>query len=282
MRTTQELTEQQQREEDVDEAQMVLSQIQMALADGREALWRLTEALYAFDEIRGWRRLGYDTLGEWLADPEIGMRKSTYVERVATWRKLMVERKVDAERVRGLDPSKVAIVTRAISRGKDAEGRAVTIDEALADAETLGNRDLRDRYQEHEADRSAIPDPATEEKADRSASTVEPEPNDDDLASGQMREDEAATGVGDIEGEVEPDHQAQDIDASERAAQPTDAAEGGELTVMFNMARIDQAEAYAALREIQTGMSSGHEYPTASAAAFRVCAQLIDALLEVL
>jgi hypothetical protein len=109
-----------------------------AIKDGKAALWALAEALHEFDEARGWQALGFETLGEWLADPEIGMRQSTYHNAIRRWRKLSP--KVEPKRLVGLDPSKVTIVMGAIARNE------TPLDEVLDDVETLGARDLREKY----------------------------------------------------------------------------------------------------------------------------------------
>jgi hypothetical protein len=122
------------------EAQEVAAKIQTALAAGRTALWELAEALHAFDEMRGWRDLGYATLSAWLEDTDEQITRGTYYRLVGTWRKLVIEQNIDADRVRCLDQSKVAIVADRI---RDDE---VKIDVALADVEALGAQDLREKY----------------------------------------------------------------------------------------------------------------------------------------
>jgi hypothetical protein len=139
---------------EVEEAEAVQTQIKAALADGREALWRLAEALYAFDDMRGWRRLGYRTLSEWLADTDETITRGTYYRLVGTWRRTVVELKVDAGRVRQLDQSKVAIVV-----GKTAR-KGMKVDDALADAEALGAQALRIKYGKARRGRRPLAEPA--------------------------------------------------------------------------------------------------------------------------
>lgn len=134
-----------------EEAYAVETQVKAAMADGREALWRLAEALHAFDEMRGWLKLGHDNLSQWLADSDVTLTRATYYRLVRTWRKLVVERHIDADRVRGLDQSKVAIVVDQITEGK------ATVDDAFADVEALGASDLREKYYGPKPEK---PDPA--------------------------------------------------------------------------------------------------------------------------
>jgi hypothetical protein len=179
----------QQYDERVDEAFAIETQIKVAMADGRDALWRLTEALYHFNECSGWIRLNYDSLGEWLADPEITMTESTYWERVKVWRELVVHRGINPERLRRLDLSKTAIVVRGIT-GKRANPM-VLVKDALADVEVLGARDLKQKYRPAGKESSSPnvrgpeqPDTSPSASASESAGTVEvshpePEPYDE-------------------------------------------------------------------------------------------------------
>jgi len=124
----------------VQECFEIEQRVKNGLAAGRAALWQLAEALYEFDEERGWSALGYEELVDWLADPEISTKSATYYQLVQTWRELAVMRKVDSKRLENLDRSKVGIVLRSITSGK------VSLEDALADAGTLGARDLREKY----------------------------------------------------------------------------------------------------------------------------------------
>jgi hypothetical protein len=138
-----------------DEAFAIERQVKAAMRKGREALWELAEALYDFDEARGWRNLGYEHLTDWLADTEIGIPRATYYRCVRTWRKLVVERQVDAARLRLLDQSKVAEVVDKIAAAE------VTVDEALDDVEAMGWRDLRERYRAQKSPSAGTREPET-------------------------------------------------------------------------------------------------------------------------
>jgi hypothetical protein len=111
-----------------------------ALQAGRSALWRLAQALYEFEQERGWLELGYERRTEWLADPEITMTRATYYRLVRAWKVLRVERGLDFPTLGKLDVSKVDIVLPAIASG------ARKLEDALDDVETLGARDLRHVY----------------------------------------------------------------------------------------------------------------------------------------
>jgi hypothetical protein len=125
----------------VTEAFQLERQVKEGLARGREALWATAEALYEFSEAQGWKLLGgYDTLGDWLADPEISLTRSTYFRLVETWREVVVRREIEPESVKAVDLSKVALTLPAVKDGRE------TIEGALDAAATNGWRDLRERY----------------------------------------------------------------------------------------------------------------------------------------
>jgi hypothetical protein len=114
--------------------------IKDGLQEARGGLWKVAEALYHFAETSGWLALGYDTVGEWLADPDITLTRATYYRCVEAWRELHVIRQVDAQTLVTLDLTKTNITLPALK-----EGRA-TLEDALSDIEVLGARDLREKY----------------------------------------------------------------------------------------------------------------------------------------
>jgi hypothetical protein len=131
-------------EEERAQARELAHQLEVVIKDaidrGREAYWDLAAALYEFNERAGWALLAYETQGDWLAQPEIGMSSRTYFRMVRLYRETVILRELPAERVKELDPSKVEIVLPAVASGEK------TIDEALGDAESVGQRDLREMY----------------------------------------------------------------------------------------------------------------------------------------
>ena len=151
-----ELVEREQWAAEAADARAIEQRIKAAVADARVAAWDLAEMLWRWDEMRGWLRLGYETLGEWLADPEITMKRSAYYGMVGAWQRLVVERGVDPERIRLLAPSKVDVVLPAITAG------TTTIDEGLGDAEALGEDGLRQKYRPMSNARKNVPACGTE------------------------------------------------------------------------------------------------------------------------
>jgi hypothetical protein len=128
--------------------------VKQALAQGRHALWQLAEALYHFNEDRGWLVLGHDNLSDWLSDPEIGMPRSTYHRLVRVWGDFVVARDIETTSLTQLDPSKVDLVLPALKAG------TATTKKAINDVESLGWRDLRERYA---PPKESVPEPKGDE-----------------------------------------------------------------------------------------------------------------------
>ena len=114
--------------------------ITTAVGKGKEAYWEMAEALYEFEDDGGWKALGYESLNEWLAQPEVGLTRSTYYRAIQMWKKFAVERRVAPARLRALDPAKVQEVLPALEKG------TVLLSDALDDAEALGKLDIREKY----------------------------------------------------------------------------------------------------------------------------------------
>jgi hypothetical protein len=133
-------------------------QIKQGIAKGREAMWEVAKAAHEFDEQSGWTALGYDQVGEWLADPEVSMSRRTFFRLVSTYRELVVLRKIKPAQLKELDTSKVDIVLPAVKSGR------ATLTDALEDVKGLGASDLREKYIKR-------PDPAA-------GATPPPESND--------------------------------------------------------------------------------------------------------
>lgn len=109
------------------------------LALASEAAWRLRR-----DD--GWVALGFDSIGQYLASPEVSMSRSTFYALADIWECYVVKGGQDYQRL--VAPSKLEVPLPALREGE------VTAGEALADAEALGLRDLRAKYrgEKHERD----------------------------------------------------------------------------------------------------------------------------------
>ena len=114
--------------------------IKIAAVNIHEAWWELAEQLYLFHERGYWSYLGYESLDEFLAQPDLGMSRSQFFAMTKMWRDLIVVKQLDAGRVKQLEPSKVKEVTPAIMRGD------VDVDKALDDAAGMSYRDVKTTY----------------------------------------------------------------------------------------------------------------------------------------
>jgi hypothetical protein len=114
--------------------------IKESLRAGRESLWDVAAAAHEFDDQAAWSALGYETIGDWLADPEVSMTRGTFYRIVRVYRELVVRRQLPVADLKELEVSKVDIVLGKVKSGEKS------LDTALNDVKTLGARDLRDTY----------------------------------------------------------------------------------------------------------------------------------------
>ncbi len=124
----------------VDKVFKIEREIKKSCVTLHKVSWDLAHLLYEFDEEVGWKILGFDSLNEWLAQPEIGMPRRSYDEARKVWRDLCVTKQVPAKELEEVELSKVNEVLPAIMSGH------VKTKDALADVKALGKRDLREKY----------------------------------------------------------------------------------------------------------------------------------------
>jgi hypothetical protein len=103
--------------------------------------WALAKALYEFREHGTHKLLGYETLEEFLGQPEIGISRSWFMALANMWRDLVVVRQVSPGRLEGIEPTKVRETMRAIRAGD------VHPEKALDDAAALSRSDVIEKYQ---------------------------------------------------------------------------------------------------------------------------------------
>ena len=118
--------------------------IKQAAGNIRVAWWELAEEFYDFHEAGYWSYLGYETLDEFLAQPELGVKRATFFRMTKLWRDLVVTKQLPIETLRELEPSKLREVTPAIMRGE------VKPDDAFDDVNGLSFRDIRTKYRPEE------------------------------------------------------------------------------------------------------------------------------------
>jgi hypothetical protein len=118
--------------------------IKEAATNIRGAWWELAEELYAFHEGGYWSYLGYESLDEFLAQPDLGIKRSTFFQMTKVWRDLVVVKQLPVLKLRELEPSKVREVTPSIMRGE------VKPEDAMDDVSGLSYRDIRTKYRPEE------------------------------------------------------------------------------------------------------------------------------------
>lgn len=136
-------------------AWQVQKRILKRVADMRRAWVELARDLYLFDSAQMYRDLGYDSIGEWMADPDVEIDRSWGYMLIGTWKDLVVAQDVDPDVLAGIEPTKIQNVLPAVRRGQ------ISVEEALEDCRTLGRQDLRERYV-RKPDTSTVYDPDEE------------------------------------------------------------------------------------------------------------------------
>lgn len=129
----------QEHQERVEACRALDQQVKASLAAGREAMWRLAQALAEFDESSGWSALGFERKEDWLAQPDVDLSYDQFQRLVRTYRETAL-RRVDFATLQTLEPSKVDLVLPAVKDGR------VPMTQALEDAGTLTARQLRAAY----------------------------------------------------------------------------------------------------------------------------------------
>ena len=141
--------------------------LKSALRITRRSLIDVAEACYGISRNHAYEALGYDTLAEFLAQPDIGMSRSEFFTAAKVHEVFVLEHGIDPERLADASLTKLDVVLPKVAAGE------VEAEEALTDAATQGLRDLRDGYRgerESPGDRTpgcvrckGIPDEAIDE-----------------------------------------------------------------------------------------------------------------------
>lgn len=115
-----------------------------ALADAVSninTLWMIAaEACYHLREGQGWQHLGYGSLNEYLAQPELGVERSKFLKLARIWDVFAVEGRVPRERLAGLAWTKLLVTQPSVSAGE------ITAADAIDDVGALARRDLEEKY----------------------------------------------------------------------------------------------------------------------------------------
>jgi len=111
------------------------------LSAARLALSAVAQACHELSRDKSWTDLGYESLAEFLASPEITLTRTQFFSMAQIWERYVLDGGVDPRDLAVAHPSKLAIPLRALGANE------VSVAEALADVKTLGARDLREKYE---------------------------------------------------------------------------------------------------------------------------------------
>lgn len=132
------VTEPDYRQRTVD-AQGAHEQLLTGLRHAHRGLALAAEACWKLRNDEGWVALGYDSVGAYLADPDVSISRSQFYALADIHDSYVVHGGLEQQQLTA-GPSKLEVPIPAIKAGE------VTAEEALADAEVLGLRDLREKY----------------------------------------------------------------------------------------------------------------------------------------
>jgi hypothetical protein len=105
----------------------------------RRAWIEMAAALHAIRAEGLYELLGYEKFTDWIATPEVSLKRTQAYALTSIYEELVIERRVPLDDLYYLEPTKVSEVLPAIRGGLD-------VVEALADAAQLSRSDLRAKY----------------------------------------------------------------------------------------------------------------------------------------
>lgn len=138
--------------------QLIVGGQQMARA-GLDAICR---GCHEMRDSRGWLALGYETLSEYLAQPDVELSKSEFERAADIWQTYVLDGGAAPELLHGAGPSKLEVPLHALKQG------VVTVEQAAADAESMTRKDLREHYRALLGDEDEVPPVVPVERVDES------------------------------------------------------------------------------------------------------------------
>jgi hypothetical protein len=106
----------------------------------RLSLALMAEGCHLLHHDEGWKHLGFETLSEYLAAPEIEISRTDFYRMVEIWSAYVLNGGVEPASLQGAGPSKLEVPLPALSAG------VVTPEQAVADASSMTRKDLRSHY----------------------------------------------------------------------------------------------------------------------------------------
>jgi hypothetical protein len=114
--------------------------IKATVGNVNTARWELANHLYEFQELQGWKYLDYESLVEWLAQPDIGLTRSEFDRATRMWRDLVVTKQLPPSKLKDVEPQKLIQTMPQVMSGK------VKVEDAIEDAKTLSYSDVIEKY----------------------------------------------------------------------------------------------------------------------------------------
>jgi hypothetical protein len=105
----------------------------------RLSLALMAEGCHLLYQQGGWKHLGYETLSEYLAAPEIEISRTDFYRMVEIWSAYVLNGGVEPQTLQGAGPSKLEVPLPALTAG------VVSAEQAVADASTMTRRPGRSR-----------------------------------------------------------------------------------------------------------------------------------------
>jgi len=135
---------------DPDDAFEMEKRLKAALRLTRRSLMTVAEACHEISRSHAYEALGYETLAEFLAQPEVGMSRSEFFTAAKVHEVFVLEHGIAPDKLADAGLSKLEVVLPKVAAGE------VDALAAVADATENGRRDLRERYRDQ--DESGRPD----------------------------------------------------------------------------------------------------------------------------
>jgi hypothetical protein len=125
-----------------DDAYEMEKRLKAALRLTRRSLLAVGEECHNISRGHAYEALGYETLAEFLAQPEVGMSRSEFFTAAKIHEVFVLEHGIEPDRLAEAGMAKLAVVLPKVTAGE------IEAETAVADASTNGLRDLRDEYRE--------------------------------------------------------------------------------------------------------------------------------------
>ena len=116
------------------------AKLKSALRVTRRSLIDVAEACYEISRQHAYEALGYETLAEFLAQPDVGMSRSEFFTAAKVHEVFVLEHGIDPDRLADASLTKLDVVLPKVAAGE------VDVEAALDDASTQGLKDLREEY----------------------------------------------------------------------------------------------------------------------------------------